>query len=43
MKDPYQFMQFLKDWRHDHICNEARTFFEYLSTTVMDAREVRRD
>ncbi len=43
MKDPYQFMQFLKDWRHGHICNEDRVFLEYLSTTVMYAREMRGD
>ncbi len=33
-KDPYQFMQFLKDWWNNHICNEDRVFHEYLATTI---------
>ena len=33
-KDPYQFMQFLRDWWNHHICNEDRVFHEYLSMAI---------
>jgi hemerythrin len=29
-KDPYPFMDFLKNWWIDHICNEDLIFRDYL-------------
>ncbi len=42
-KDPYPFMQFLKEWWHHHICHEDRLFRDYLAKTLAEAREKRRD
>ncbi len=38
-KDPYQFMQFLKEWWNHHICTEDRAFREYLSMKIEEMRE----